>query len=235
MKKEVTKARNVFNCEAFHLEHITNMDEVRQLLKYELRELKLLIISEEDYMNLNGLDVNLPFLTKEEMKCAFRLYKEAKRVCERNDEIIIRIQFLFINAFYRKINCFDCNKFSLQHITTMDEVEQFADYLGNDLKLDFDPEKPFEDYIIEEIKEPMFRKEEAEIGNRLMKECIEVCEADDKDVYAFMGVAVYAAFHDRYDDSDEKTSEEYKEDLWKVFQLMSSLADLSRQRNGIAS
>ena len=50
MKKEVTKARNVFNCEAFHLEHITNMDEVRQLLKYELKDLHALVSSPEDFI-----------------------------------------------------------------------------------------------------------------------------------------------------------------------------------------
>ena len=33
----------------------------------------------------------------------------------------------------------------------------------------------------------MFSKEDAEIANRLMKECIEVCETNHEDVYHVMG------------------------------------------------
>lgn len=35
----------------------------------------------------------------------------------------------------------------------------------------------------------MFTKEDAEIANRLMKECIEVCEANHEDVYHVMSAA----------------------------------------------
>lgn len=70
----------------------------------------------------------------------------------------------------------------------MDEVKQFVDYL-KDLQLYVTIEKPFEDYLVKYANEPMFTKEDAEIANRLMKECIEVCEANHEDVYHVMSAA----------------------------------------------
>ena len=163
MKKEVTKARNVFNCEAFHLEHITNMDEVRQLLKYELKDLHALVSSTEDFGITFGVEKITPPLSKEEVECGFI-------------------------ALFKKNSFFDCDEFNLQHITTMDEVKQFVDYL-KDLQLYVTIEKPFEDYLVKYANEPMFTKEDAEIANRLMKECIEVCEANHEDVYHVMSAA----------------------------------------------
>ena len=184
MKKEVTKARNLFNCEAFHLEHITNMDEVKQLLKYELMDLHAMVSSPEDFGFNMGIDKITPPLSKEEVECGCRLYHEAKEVCECNHIEICAVQCFLIIALFggRK---FDCDHFSLQHITTMDEVKQFADYL-KDLQLYVTKEKPFEDYLVKYVNEPMFTKEDAEIANRLMKECIEVCEANHEDVYHVM-------------------------------------------------
>ena len=167
MKKEVTNARNVFNCEAFHLEHITNMDEVRQLLKYEMSDLQIIVSSPED----------------------FRLYQEAEEVCERNHSLLATLQAFFIITLFREFNYFDCDQFSLQHITTMDEVKQFADYLNKDIQLHITLKKPFEDYLVRHINEPLFTKEEAEKGNRLMKECIKVCKANHEDVYRVMGAS----------------------------------------------
>ena len=185
MKKEVTKARNVFNCEAFHLEHITNMDEVRQLLKYELKDLHALVSSPEDFGFNMGIDKITPPLSKEEVECGCRLYHEAKEVCECNHIEICAVQCFLIIALFKKNSFFDCDEFNLQHITTMDEVKQFADYL-KDLQLYVTKEKPFEDYLVKYANEPMFTKEDAEIANRLMKECIEVCEANHEDVYHVM-------------------------------------------------
>jgi hypothetical protein len=187
MKKEVTKARNLFNCEAFHLEHITNMDEVKQLLKYELMDLHAMVSSPEDFGFNMGIDKITPPLSKEEVECGCRLYHEAKEVCECNHIEICAVQCFLIIALFggRK---FDCDHFSLQHITTMDEVKQFADYL-KDLQLYVTKEKPFEDYLVKYANEPMFTKEDAEIANRLMKECIEVCEANHEDVYHVMSAA----------------------------------------------
>ena len=187
MKKEVTNARNLFNCEAFHLEHITNMDEVKQLLKYELMDLHAMVSSPEDFGFNMGIDKITPPLSKEEVECGCRLYHEAKEVCECNHIEICAVQCFLIIALFggRK---FDCDHFSLQHITTMDEVKQFADYL-KDLQLNVTIEKPFEDYLVKYANEPMFTKEDAEIANRLMKECIEVCEANHEDVYHVMSAA----------------------------------------------
>ena len=189
MKKEVTNARNVFNCEAFHLEHITNMDEVRQLLKYEMSDLQIIVSSPEDSgYNLSD-DEMTPPLSKEELEYGFRLYQEAEEVCERNHSLLATLQAFFIITLFREFNYFDCDQFSLQHITTMDEVKQFADYLNKDIKLHITLKKPFEDYLVRHINEPLFTKEEAEKGNRLMKECIKVCKANHEDVYHVMGAS----------------------------------------------
>lgn len=188
MKKEVTKARNVFNCEAFHLEHITNMDEVRQLLKYEMADLQILVSSlkESDY-NLVDDDLTPP-LSKEELECGFRLYQEAEEVCKRNRQLLAAFIAFFIIALYREFNYFDCERFNLQHITTMDEVKQFAEYLKY-LQIHVTLKKPFEKYLVRHIEYPLFTKEEAAIGNRLMKESIKVCKANHEDVYHIMGAS----------------------------------------------
>ena len=44
---------------------------------------------------------------------------------------------------------FNCEAFKVKHITTVEDVRQFANYLGNGLKLRFDPGASFDKYLDE--------------------------------------------------------------------------------------
>lgn len=52
----------------------------------------------------------------------------------------------------------------------------FAQYLANDLHLNFHPDDDFSFYVNYETKEPTFSPEEAAKYNALMNECFDVCE-----------------------------------------------------------
>lgn len=87
------------------------------------------------------------------------------------------------------------NKFvsKVPHITTISQVQDFAHYLVYELGVNFHPDTPFEDYITLTTHKPSFSTSEARIGNRLMEECFNVCESNNKDVYEETG-KVWAGF-----------------------------------------
>ena len=58
----------------------------------------------------------------------------------------------------RVSNLFNCEAFKVKHITTMEDVRQFANYLGNGLKLRFDPGASFDKYLEEYTYKPRFTK-----------------------------------------------------------------------------
>lgn len=89
-------------------------------------------------------------------------------------------------------NRFCCQKFSLQHIRTIDEVKCFAKYLVNDLEVNFHPDEDFSNYISLETSEQTFNLEEQEVGNRLMDESFDVCEKEGADVYEVMGEYLFS-------------------------------------------
>ena len=78
-------------------------------------------------------------------------------------------------------NAFSCEAFNLPHITSIKEVEMFADYLVNGLN----------DYVSYEDGSPTFSDKDVEIGNRLMEECFNVCESNGIDVYEIMGIPLF--------------------------------------------
>lgn len=72
------------------------------------------------------------------------------------------------------------------HITNLKEVIAFAKYLVNELHVPLHPDDKFEHYVNLENGEDQFTPEEAAIGNRLMAECFDVCEKENRDIYDLM-------------------------------------------------
>lgn len=77
---------------------------------------------------------------------------------------------------------FDTN----QHITSLSEIEAFARYLYNDVKVAFHPDEPFEDYVNIDTDCFTFTNAEAEILNHRMEESFAVCKNENVDIYEFM-------------------------------------------------
>ena len=71
-------------------------------------------------------------------------------------------------------------------ITTIADVQNFANYLYNERELAFHPDDDFADYMSDETGEPTFTKSEVKLFNRLMDECFHVCERENKDIYEIM-------------------------------------------------
>ncbi len=71
-------------------------------------------------------------------------------------------------------------------IETIVDVQNFAKYLYNDRKVAFHPDDNFADYVSDETGKQTFLKEEIHIFNRLMDECFQVCERENRDIYEVM-------------------------------------------------
>ncbi len=86
----------------------------------------------------------------------------------------------------RKFSCFiqmfDINR----HITTLSEVESFARYLYDEVKIAFHPDESFQDYVSTGTDHYSFSKSEAAILNQRLEECFNVCENEGVDIYEFM-------------------------------------------------
>jgi hypothetical protein len=80
-------------------------------------------------------------------------------------------------------NVFNCEAFALQHITTLEEVKHFANYLFNGLGVNLHPDDDFAEYMDSNTGQPSFSEPEAATGNRLMNECFRVCEENGADIY----------------------------------------------------
>lgn len=71
-------------------------------------------------------------------------------------------------------------------ITSIADVVAFAKYLVNELHVPIHPDDKFEDYVNLENGDHQFTPEESAIGNRLMAECFDICEKNNRDIYDLM-------------------------------------------------
>ena len=76
---------------------------------------------------------------------------------------------------------------SHSHITSITEVEEFAQFLFNQKKLAFHPDDDFAEYVSMGTNEPLFNSEEIALFNRLTEECFNVCKTANVDIYEVMG------------------------------------------------
>ena len=53
---------------------------------------------------------------------------------------------------------FNCEAFKVKHITSVEDVRQFANYLGNGLKLRFDPGASFDKFWMNILISPDLQK-----------------------------------------------------------------------------
>jgi hypothetical protein len=70
----------------------------------------------------------------------------------------------------------------IKAINTISDVEQFAKHLVQFEKLSFHPDDDFRDYVTN-ANQPFYTKQEAELRNKLMNECFDVCEKEKVDFY----------------------------------------------------
>ncbi len=180
MKSDSKETRNVFNCEAFHLEHITNMDEARQFLKYQVLELGILYFA-KDECSVFGNEIGKENITlsEEEIEFCDKLNDECIKVCDRNGLTPMDIGMRYHLKFKKYFKPFGGSK--SYHITTMSQVDRFASYLENILQVPYDPQEDFNNYIDIFTGEKQFTKAQAAMGNRLMKESLEVCKANGQE------------------------------------------------------
>lgn len=75
----------------------------------------------------------------------------------------------------------------ITNIRSIEDVKSFAQYLANNLHLNFHPDDDFSSYMNYETKEPTFSPEEVAKYNDLMNESFDVCEKANVDVYEVMG------------------------------------------------
>lgn len=81
---------------------------------------------------------------------------------------------------------FNCSKFNLEHISTVEQVQGFTKYLVDDLKVNIHPVNDFAEYIELNTGKQSFDAEEILRGNSLMEECFKVCEANSISIYDLM-------------------------------------------------
>ncbi len=72
---------------------------------------------------------------------------------------------------------------ALTKITTLEDVEQFVKYIYEELGVNFHPDDDFNDVVSIETGEKSFSENEAEIYNKLVEDCFNVCENNKVDLY----------------------------------------------------
>ena len=87
---------------------------------------------------------------------------------------------------------FDCEKYNVEHITTIKQVKEFTIYLVEDLKVNINPDYDFAEYIEYNSGKVTFNAREVERGNQLMAECHNVCEANNVEIYDLMSEYLFA-------------------------------------------
>lgn len=87
---------------------------------------------------------------------------------------------------------FNCEKYNVEHITTIEQVKEFTIYLVEDLKVNINPDNDFAEYIEYNSGKPTFNAHEVERGNQLMTECHNVCVANNVDIYDLMSEYLFA-------------------------------------------
>ncbi len=70
-------------------------------------------------------------------------------------------------------------------IKTINDVKAFATHLVQVEKLSFHPDDDFKDYIACG-KKPIYSEQEAELRNKLMNECFEVCDKNNVEIYEIL-------------------------------------------------
>lgn len=70
-------------------------------------------------------------------------------------------------------------------INSIEDVEKFAFLLINE-GLSIHPDTDFHDYINAKTGSPTYTKKEAELRNKIMDNCFEVCEREGEDIYGIM-------------------------------------------------
>ncbi len=73
----------------------------------------------------------------------------------------------------------------ITQIRTTKDVEAFAKQLIAE-GVSFHPDDDFNDYVFFKDNKPCYSKKEAEIRNRLMNRCFEVCDKEGADIYSIM-------------------------------------------------
>ena len=70
------------------------------------------------------------------------------------------------------------------NISTVKDVKTFFHHIVFERKVNFHPDDMFEDYVSCEGGINTFTLEECAIYNRLMDECLKVCEKEGVDIYS---------------------------------------------------
>jgi len=73
----------------------------------------------------------------------------------------------------------------INHIQTIDDVKSFARQIIAE-GTSFHPDDDFNYYINIEENKPVYSKQEADLRNKLMSECFEVCSKEGIDIYDVM-------------------------------------------------
>ena len=73
----------------------------------------------------------------------------------------------------------------IKAINTISDVEQFAKHLVQVEKLSFHPDDDFKDYVTNS-NQPFYTTQEAELRNKLIDDCFEVCEREKVNVYGIV-------------------------------------------------
>jgi hypothetical protein len=73
-----------------------------------------------------------------------------------------------------------------QSINSIEDVKAFAEHLVRVEKLSFHPDDDFKDYVKLNNQEAFYSEEEANLRNKLMNECFEVCEKEGVEIYELM-------------------------------------------------
>ena len=68
------------------------------------------------------------------------------------------------------------------HINNVDDVIKFFRYIVDERNVNFNPDDMFEDYMSADGTNA-FTPEECEIYNHLTKECFDICEKEEADIY----------------------------------------------------
>ena len=71
----------------------------------------------------------------------------------------------------------------IAEIKSINDVEAFFKHLLENESLNFHPDEDFRNYIHLETKLPSYSIEEAELRNKLMQDCFNVCEREGTDIY----------------------------------------------------
>ncbi len=69
------------------------------------------------------------------------------------------------------------------HIKSLNDVEAFFKLLLETESLNFHPDERFENYVQNNTNKPTYTPEEAELRNKLMQDCFNVCEREGTDIY----------------------------------------------------